>query len=285
MASTAQDVPVNMSEQANMSTDTEMKGCGDGGKGRRESDETSDGTSTDQRQNKNNTTGKTTQKILTGKRARGINASRNKETGRRKRKMKLPRKKASANQVIVNPPTDYEESGQITTRSIRNVIQNMSNDCRSSFKMDKFLYALIFGLLPTAWDVHTDISWGDRLWREGRVYAAALCWMFVCLTPGMAIQEYISKVTNSALAGLVAEASVGVSLLSLVMWYPSATYYPGVFTAIGLLIVKILAVFLHTPGMTKLSAKLTHYEWVGEACCQLLLRECFNRGKCPFKDN
>ena len=284
MASRAQDVPVNMSEQANMSTDTEMKDCGDGCKGRRESDETSDGTSTDQRQNKNNTTGKTTQKILTGKRARGINASRNKETGRRKRKMKLPRKKASANQVIVNPPTDYEESGQITTRSIRNVIQNMSNDCRSSFKMDKFLYALIFGLLPTAWDVHTDISWGDRLWSEGRVYAAALCWTFVCCTPAVAITEYISKVTNSALARLVAEASLAASFLSLVMWYPSATYYPAFFIMIGLLIIKILAVFLHTPEITKLSAKLTLDESRTEASLQLLLRECFNRGICLFKD-
>ena len=196
MAATAQDIPGNMSEQAKMSTDIEMKDCGDGGKGRRESDGTYDGTSTDQRRNKNNTTGKTTQNILTGKRARGVEASKNKETGRRKRRMKLTRKKASADQAIVNRSPENEEIGQITNRSIRNVIQNMSNDFRSSFKMDKFFYALIFGLLPTAWDVHTDINWGDRLWREGRVYAAALCWMLVCFTPVIAITEYIGKVTN-----------------------------------------------------------------------------------------
>ena len=280
----AQNVPVNMSEQANMSTDIEMKDCGDEGKGRRDSDVAHGETSTDQRQNENNTTGKRTQKILTGKRARGIKASRNKETGRRKRNMKLTRNKASANQADVNPSTEIEESGQITTGSIRNVIQTMSNDCRSSFKMDKFWYALIFGLLPTAWDVHTDISWGDRLWREGRVYAAALCWTFVCCTPAVAISEYISKVTNSALAGLVAEASLAASFLSLVMWYPSATYYPAFFIMIGLLIIKILAVFLHTPGITKLSAKLTLDESRTEASLQLLLRECFNRGICLFKD-
>ena len=160
----------------------------------------------------------------------------------------------------------------------------MSNDCRSSFKMDKFCYALIFGLLPTAWDVRTDVSLGEILWREGRVYAAALCWMFVCFTPVVAITEYISKVTNSAVASVVAEVSLVGSLLYLVMWYPWATYYPALFTMIGLLIVKILAVVLHTPGITKLSAKLSQFECIGEASCQLQLRECFNRGKYPFKD-
>ena len=256
----------------------------DKSKGRGESHVTPDRTSTDQRMKENNTTGKTTQQLLTGKRARGINASRNKETGRRKRNMKLSGKKASANQGIVNPSTDNVESGQITIRSIRNVIQTMSNDCRSSFKINQFWWALILGLLPTAWDVNTDVSLGERLWKEGRVHAAALCWMFVCFTPGVAITEYISKVTNSALAGIVAEVSLTGSLVFLVMWYPSAAYYPALLTMIGLLIVKTLAVFLHTPGITKLSAKLTEDECRTEASAQLLLRECFNRGKCLFKD-
>ena len=172
---TAQDIPSEITEQANTSTDTENNDCMNESKGRRESDVTPDGTSTDQRNQENNTTGKTTDKFMTGKRARGITASRNNETGRRNRRVKLTRKKASANQTIMNPSTESEESGQITTRSIRNLVQTMSNDCRSSFKMDKFLYALIFGLLPTAWDVNTDVSLGEVLWREGRVHAAALC--------------------------------------------------------------------------------------------------------------
>ena len=169
------------------------------------------------------------------------------------------------------------------TSHIRNIVQTMSNDCRSSFKMENFWYALILGLLPTTWDVNTDISLGERLLREGRVYAAALCWMLVCFTPGVALCEYISKVTNSSLAGLLAEVSIIGSLLSMVVWYPWATYYPAVFMSVGLLIVKILAVFLHTPGITKLSAKLSQFECIGEASGQLLLRECVYRGKCPFK--
>ena len=245
-AAAAQDIPSEIKEQANTSTDTENNES----KGRRESDVTPDGTST---------------------------------TVRRKTKTKLSRKRASANQAIVNQSTETEESVQITTRSIRNIVQTMSNDCRSSFKMENFWYALILGLLPTTWDVNTDISLGERLLREGRVYAAALCWMLVCFTPGVALCEYISKVTNSSLAGLLAEASIVGSLLSLAMWNPEATYYLAVFTMIGLLIVKSLAVFLHTPGMTELSAKLSQYECKGEATGQLLLRECVNRGKCPIK--
>ena len=196
----------------------------------------------------------------------------------------MTRIKVNANQALVNPATESEESGQSTTRAIKTFVETISSDCISSFKIDQFWYALLFGVLPTAWDARTDISLGERLEREGRVYSAAFCWMFVCIVSVAPITQYIRKVTNSTLAALFTEFFLYASFLALVLWYPWATYYPAVAISLAVLSVKSLAVFLHTPGMNELTAKLSLYECVLEASNQLLLIECVNGGKSLYLD-
>ena len=169
-------------------------------------------------------------------------------------------------QVNLNQANGNEESSQFTMSFIQ-----------SSFKMDQFWYALIFGLLPTAWDVRTDVNLGETLERASRVFSAALCWLLVCSTPILSIAYYIGKVTNSRLAVLIVKYGLFAILIVLVMHYPWAPYYPAVFISIVVVTVKILAVLLHTPGMTKLSARFSLYECAGEASGQIKHKECVNR--------
>ena len=51
---------------------------------------------------------------------------------------------------------------------------------RQSFTWEKFFYAFFLGLLPTGWDVATDIHFGLAQEDEGELTTAGFCYMFIC---------------------------------------------------------------------------------------------------------
>ena len=52
---------------------------------------------------------------------------------------------------------------------------------RQNFKWENFYYAFFFGLLPTAWDISTDIQFGLSQEGEGEETTAGFGYMFICL--------------------------------------------------------------------------------------------------------
>ena len=133
--------------------------------------------------------------------------------------------------VVGELTTCSTENSQTIFSSLKLFFKKVSDDCRESFNWTDFFYSLTFGLLPTAWDVFTDISLGMTLqvcaWYGGQLgddgsggdegdddvestwlmllvlppylqeqedeHSAGLCWMFVCLPPCFLIIENLSK--------------------------------------------------------------------------------------------
>ena len=150
-------------------------------------------------------------------------------------------------------------------------LRRVYDDSKNSFTVDDFLYALIFGLLPTVWDVFTDISLGSLLEARGYLQSAGICWLFVCFPFVFLCMEKVTQRTNSIclLFGLV----LGFSAICfyLIARWPGLFFYPALCLSLLLLGVKILAVFVHTPHMKQFSMHLSHMESSFEASCQLLL--------------
>ena len=157
-------------------------------------------------------------------------------------------KEATANGQNYRVPTDT-------------VNQTSFEYCRDFFNWNDFLYSFTLGLLPTAWDVYTDITLGRKLQREEDVHSAGLCYMFVCLPPVFLGIERLTKRKNSIclqilLLGLGLCFPAGFTLA--IIWYPFIFFYPAVLICFLLLGTKIIAVFLHTQEMKQFSTHLYH---------------------------
>ena len=50
-----------------------------------------------------------------------------------------------------------------------------------NFTWENFYYAFFFGLLPTAWDISTDLQFGVSQEGQGEETTAGFCYMFICL--------------------------------------------------------------------------------------------------------
>ena len=55
-----------------------------------------------------------------------------------------------------------------------------------NFSWENFYYAFFLGLLPTAWDIWTDVQFGLSQEADGEEMTAGFCYMFICL-PALSI--------------------------------------------------------------------------------------------------
>ena len=151
--------------------------------------------------------------------------------------------------------------------SFRRLFRKVFEECRESFNLNDFLYSLISGFLPTAWDVYTDVSLGLKLEQQEDVYTAGLCWMFVCFPPVFLIIENLAKKKHSTCLQLLL---LGLGLcfqatcVYLVNTHPQVLFYPAVCLSMILCGGKFLAVFIHTSHMKQFSVHLSHVECMSE---------------------
>ena len=148
----------------------------------------------------------------------------------------------------------------------------------SRFNWDDFGYSLILGFAPTAWDVYSDLKIADQLEDNGESYSAGLSFLFICF-PGLYLfNEVLTEKLSSSCSNMIViivNFSCALSLSSTMIYaswtYPLLFRNPAILIGIMVVITKGLAIFVHTPGMKKLSSRITMCEFNTESPLQLLL--------------
>ena len=108
----------------------------------------------------------------------------------------------------VTQPEEAEQSVPI----ISQIIQSFS--C-----WEKFYYAFLFGLLPTAWDIWTDVQFGLSQELNGDEMTAGFCYMFICLPAlSLLIPAFVSRLQKKW-----SESTTLVSILYLFLISVAAT--------------------------------------------------------------
>ena len=174
--------------------------------------------------------------------------------------------------------TKTEESGKTFYAT------KMWKEAHSFFNWNDFSFSLIFGLVPTVWDVSTDIWLGEELSNNADQYTSGLCYCLVCLPAILLIKEMMGKILMSlqSKAGKImsylivciymAIGPVYVIMLGVMLWIqPMVFKYPAIILSATIVGIKTLAVFIHTPQMQKLSLKLSDAECTYESSLQVLL--------------
>ena len=176
-----------------------------------------------------------------------------------------------------NKTHSVSEETQISVPILSQIDQN--------FKWENFYYAFFFGLLPTAWDISTDIQFGLSQESQGEETTAGFGYMFICLPaifsliPAVVtrVQKEWDKVSQSTLTGVFYLLFVCLSFVTITsamafafVKQPTIFKYPALLCSLFTLGVKILAVFLHTPKMAEFSLNVSSVESNYESSLQLL---------------
>jgi len=169
---------------------------------------------------------------------------------------------------------------------------------KTHFKLKDFLMNIFLGLAPSAWDIGSDFTFAHKLFTKyKRPGLATISLIFIAL-PGLVFVStlfqqtmerctkkwncptLIKKAASNGCSVAFAAAIVG-GLVALTVATNDITpsYDPDAFViciilaitvAVLVLSIKILAVFVHTEQVRKLSVKATNYEGSYESSLQLL---------------
>ena len=149
---------------------------------------------------------------------------------------------------------------------------------RSAFNWDDFAYNLILGFLPTAWDVLSDLKVASHLKVNAEVDSAGLSYLFICF-PGLHLSLDLLTRRLSLSCGtkvvvfvyVVCGITFSFAMFFSVWSKALLLEYPAFFVGLVVVAVKAVALFIHTPAMKELSARVTKYETDTESPFQLLL--------------
>ena len=153
-----------------------------------------------------------------------------------------------------------------------------------AFNWDDFFYALLMGLLPCVLDIFTDFRFALTLnENEKNLTAAGLAYAII-LIPGIDFSSFFifQKVWDNVGDSLWTRGPVlflfttGIGLLlGLLLWSivhcPTTLFYPALLSAASLLLIKLMALAIHTPDMKRVSTMASSSEGNFEAAYQLLL--------------
>ena len=156
---------------------------------------------------------------------------------------------------------------------------NLWEKIKMAFSWNDFFYSIIFGLLPTSWDVLSDLRFGWSLSKSGDTSSAGLCYLFIMIPGIWFLQDLLhqcvlnkgcSSRVNTMLYIVYGVASI--TALAFGFWVePLLFQYPA--TAIGFAVigVKVVGVFVHTPEMKAFSVRISAFEYTTESNLQLCL--------------
>ena len=184
-------------------------------------------------------------------------------------------------------PECLQIPGDVTQPEQDEISTTISQSQSQNFSWENFYYPFFFGLLPTAWDIATDLQFGLSQEGEGEDMTAGFCYMFICLPPiSLLVPAVFSRVqkewfkvaesqsTLMSVLYLLLILLVGVAVSSAMAFafanQPTIFKYPALICSLFTLGVKIFAVFLHTPEMTKFSLNASIAESSYESSAQLL---------------
>ena len=149
---------------------------------------------------------------------------------------------------------------------------------KEPFNWDDFAYNLILGFLPTAWDVLSDLKVASHLKVNAEVDSAGLSYLFICF-PGLHLSLDLLTRRLSLSCGtkvvvfvyVVCGITFSFAMFFSVWSKALLLEYPAFFVGLVVVAVKAVALFIHTPAMKELSARVTKYETDTESPFQLLL--------------
>ena len=117
---------------------------------------------------------------------------------------------------------------------------------KESFSWNDFFYSIIFGLGPTAWDVISDLRFGDSLSQSGDKRSAGLCYLFITIPGVFFLQEvvlvHILKDCSSKMTTLVYVLSALVATSAMAYGFcvePLIFYFPANILGLSLIGVKV----------------------------------------------
>ena len=177
------------------------------------------------------------------------------------------------NNIEINPSTREEAVDENRTHT------NLWNKIKMAFSWNDFFYSIIFGLLPTSWDVLSDLRFGWSLSQSGDNSSAGLCYLFVMI-PGLfflqdVLHKYVinkrcSSRVNTMLYCLYAIASTSALVFGF-WWEPLTFRYPATVIGCAVIGVKVVGVFVHIPEMKAFSVRVSAFEYTTESNLQLSL--------------
>ena len=142
-----------------------------------------------------------------------------------------------------------------------NYIKGQFIEAKQNFKYDEMAYQLLFGLALTACDILSDILFGLDLEHQGATQESGLVFLFVA-NPGIVF--IWGKVWRQV---FLKRPKIGIILIFnhaflITIMFPSVFKYIAILVGIGFLLAKILAVFIQTNEMKKLSQTLSDHECI-----------------------
>ena len=170
--------------------------------------------------------------------------------------------------------TQHTTGSSVRVDMVEDLPHTQSWDCL--FNWDDFGYSLILGFAPTAWDVYSDLTIADELTESGESISAGLTYLFICFPGLLTFTESLGeKLSSRGTIGLIVNLSLFISLSCAMIYafwsYPLLFRYPAILIGLVFIITKMLAIFVHTPEMKKVEARMTMAEFKTEAPLQLLL--------------
>ena len=155
--------------------------------------------------------------------------------------------------------------------NVNSIILNFnSNQWIDIFAWDEFFSNLILSLLPSAWDVFSDLRLGFGLEASGDDHTAGLCYIFISLPGFYLLLGWLAK--------QLGDRTFPVILVFLISTIPTAYLInPTIFKLPALLVsmltltTKLLHVFLHSPRIGEISMAFSVAEARTESIGQLLL--------------
>ena len=158
---------------------------------------------------------------------------------------------------------------------------------RSYFNWDSFLYALILGLMPSIWDIQTDLQFANMLEVEDKEHAAGLSYAFISL-PGLYLGitlaiQLISSVTGRwkrededinvgcLLMSDLLTMTMNCGVVSLVMTFQFVfmASYPAFFKYLAAPVASFILIFK--------TLVLFHHRWAHQQNCILKQIKCKNK--------
>ena len=148
------------------------------------------------------------------------------------------------------------------------------SQARDSFCIDEMIYSLIFGCIPTIWDIVTDIQLGIDLEEAGNVLESGICFLFVSNPVILIVYKHMLRMNIVSRTPLLAGTLIlllGSSLSLLLLMCPGVYKYSAISVSICTIIFKVISVFVHTESVKRLSNILAEHESTYESAFQLFL--------------
>ena len=135
------------------------------------------------------------------------------------------------------------------------------------------LYSLMFSLLPSIWDISSDIFLGLDLEQKHQVTNSAICFFLVTNPALTLLYKYVWKYLSPTRPWLAALTifSLYIAACSILVFYPGVLKYSAIIVSTFILGIKLVAVFVHLPAVKDVSRNLSIHESTYESSFQLYI--------------